>query len=102
MDDLSQRIQEILEDPGKLQQVMDLASTLGLDPPEESSAPSPQEPGRRSARQAALVQALLPYLRPGRRERLQRAIRVAQLSNLGSLMTQAGLVARPTEEDGHV
>ena len=33
-----------------------------------------------------------PNLRPGRRERLQRAIQVAQLSNLGNLLAQSGLM----------
>lgn len=103
MDDLAEKIQEILEDPGKLQQVMNLASALGVDaPPEAPAEVSSRQSGCRSSRQAALVQALLPYLRPSRRERLQRAVRVAQLSNLGSLMTQAGSPVRPPEEDGHV
>lgn len=96
MDELGEKIQEIFNDPEKMQQVMHLAASLGAEPPDDSAGLSG---ARRSSRQAALVQALLPYLRPGRRERLQRAIQVAQLSNLGSLLQQAGLTAQPKEDD---
>lgn len=106
MDDLAEKINAVLNDPAQLQQVMHLASSLGLgqgagevSPEAEQEAPTEQ---RRSTRQAALVRALMPYLRPGRRERLQRAIQVAQLSNLGSLLAQSGLMAQQKEEDGHV
>ena len=107
MDDLAEKINAVLNDPAQLQQVMHLASSLGLGQsaapefPAENEADTPAEE-RRSTRQAALVRALMPYLRPGRRERLQRAIQVAQLSNLGNLLAQSGLMAQQKEEDGHV
>lgn len=95
MDDLGEQIQAILNNPEKMQQVMNLASSLGIDPPDSAS----DRATSRSSRQTALVEALLPYLRPARRERLQRAIQVAQFSNLGSLLQQAGLTASPKEEN---
>lgn len=107
MDDLAEKINAVLNDPAQLQQVMHLASSLGLGQsaapefPSENEADTPAEE-RRSTRQAALVRALMPYLRPGRRERLQRAIQVAQLSNLGNLLAQSGLMAQQKEEEGHV
>lgn len=110
MDDLAEKINAVLNDPAQLQQVMHLASSLGLG--QEAPQEAPQEPQQeptstgtresRSTRQAALVRALMPYLRPGRRERLQRAIQVAQLSNLGNLLAQSGLLTQQKEEDGHV
>ena len=87
MDDLAKKINAVLNDPAQLQQVMHLASSLGWGGRsaggQRKTKRKPAEE-RRSTRQAALVRALMPYLRPGRRERLQRAIQVAQLSNLGT------------------
>ena len=40
-------------------------------------------------KQQALIQALLPYLRPGKQRRLERAMQVAQLSNLAELALRA-------------
>ena len=108
MDDLAEKINAVLNDPAQLQQVMHLASSLGLgsgaapEAQEETAPETAPAEERHSNRQAALVRALMPYLRPGRRERLQRAIQVAQLSNLGSLLAQSGLMAQQKEEDGHV
>lgn len=106
MDDLAEKINAVLNDPAQLQQVMHLASSLGLGqeaPQEPQQEPTSTGTGEsRSTRQAALVRALMPYLRPGRRERLQRAIQVAQLSNLGNLLAQSGLLTQQKEEDGHV
>lgn len=95
MDDLGQQLQEIFHDPEKMQQVMQLASTLGLEPPAEEA----EDHAPRSSRQDALVEALLPYLRPARRERLRRALQVARLTDLGRLLQQAGWMDRPKEEE---
>lgn len=96
MDDLVETLQGILNNPETMQQVMHLAASLGTEASGETADSSELS---RSNRQAALVQALLPYLRPGRRARLQRAVQIAQLSNLSSLLQQAGLTAPPKEDD---
>lgn len=81
MENAEEKIMEILHDPEKMEQVMSIARSLGFPPPEEpSSGPPtvPDVPG--DERQEALLHALLPYLRPGRREKLERALRLAKLS----------------------
>ena len=107
MDDLAEKINAVLNDPAQLQQVMHLASSLGLGQsaaPEFSSGKRSGYTGRGKAidppsRAGTGADALSS---PGRRERLQRAIQVAQLSNLGNLLAQSGLMAQQKEEEGHV
>lgn len=101
MDDLARQLEQILNDPGSLNQIMTLASSLGLQPPDAlSPEQGPEmaakvnaifsESQAREQKQQALVRALLPYLRPGRQVRLERAMQVAHLSHLaGALRLQA-------------
>ena len=107
---LSQKIQEVLNDPAQMAQVLELAKSLGVtlpppdapagSPPEEKAppdvppAPPPvQSPpmGGLAQRQEALLHALEPFLRPARREKIERALQIARLSGIaGSALRRGG------------
>ena len=91
-----------------MKQIMDTVQALGLQPPEESfTVPSPELTGQVAAvfrqvqaqdqKQQALIRALLPYLRPGKQRRLERAMQVAKLSHLAGFALQSS-----EQEDNHV
>lgn len=108
MDDLQQRIESVLNDPQQMKELLALARSLGAELPEELQAPAAQpeteisrEPpkglgtlmsqplgallqsaGKLEQKQEALLNALRPFLKPNRREKLDRAIRAARLSQL--------------------
>ena len=93
------QLTQILNDPGRMQQIMDMAAALGVStqdaiPPELPATLTQALEANQALdrKQDALVQALLPYLRPGRQARLERAIRIARLSHL------AGAALRSTGE----
>lgn len=111
MDDWAKQLEQILNDPGSLNQIMTLASSLGLQPPENlSPEQGPEMAARVNAifsesqakeqKQQALVRALLPYLRPGRQVRLERAMQVAHLSHLAGALRLQG--SSGGEEGSHV
>ena len=110
---LSQKIQEVLNDPAQMAQVLELAKSLGVTlpppdapapaPPEEKAPPDippapppvqtpPQPPmGGLAQRQEALLRALEPFLRPSRREKIERALQIARLSGIaGSALRREG------------
>ena len=97
MDELQQRIESVLNDPQQMKELLALARSLGA----ELETESPQEPmkglgtlmsqplgallqsaGKLEQKQEALLNALRPFLKPNRREKLDRAIRAARLSQL--------------------
>lgn len=98
MDDISSKINQILNDPEQLQQIMEIAKNMGISPPQEgTNAPLSlegmpemisgisrfiQQSQQLNERQEALFQALRPYLKPGRQAKLDRAIQLARLSHL--------------------
>lgn len=108
MDELQQRIESVLNDPQQMKELLSLARSLGAELPEElqesaaqPETESPQEPmkglgalmsqplgallqsaGKLEQKQEALLNALRPFLKPNRREKLDRAIRAARLSQL--------------------
>jgi len=107
MDDLEEKISKVLADPAEMARIVAMARSLGFAPPEEDASaaeaaqpPSPPEPqpsglpsgvaellgeaGKADDRQAALFSALRPFLKPEHRERLDRAVRAAQLSHMAS------------------
>ena len=98
-----------------MQQIAELASAVGLQipsngtenpiPPEAAEMVSQviQQTETRDKRQDALVEALLPYLNPRRKQRLERAIKLSQFSRLaGFAMQNAPVFQHPTEEGAHV
>lgn len=112
MDDLSKQLEQILNDPGSLNQILHLANTLGIQPPPDLSPEQGSEMASRISqlldqnqaqekKQQALVHALLPYLRPGRQVRLERAMQIAHLSHIAGAL---GLhtVQESKEDSSHV
>lgn len=137
MDDLEQKIGEILNDPAQLAGIMELAKSFGLAPPEDagsaqqaasaqqaqqaqeaelpqpSQAPNPsqQQPAanlppvaeaahfggsalplgalmqaaKTDSRQENLLRALRPFLKPEKREKIDRAMQIAQLTRLAQI-----------------
>ena len=95
MDNIEEKILDVINDPEKLEQIMGIAKGLGFTPPENDvsqeqhiSTP-PLEPflnllqaNHPDGKQEALFQALMPYLRPSRQKKLQRALKVAKISQL--------------------
>lgn len=101
-DGLEDKLSQILNDPQSMAQILSLAQSLGMSPePEEETpqeAPSVppvpedgfvrsilalmQQTRRSDSRQEALLCALKPFLAPHRREKLDRALRIARISHL--------------------
>ena len=101
MDDMEQKLGQILGNPQMMQQIMDLASGLGTSEPSprSASAPDPAMLGRLSGllggsgiddRQRSLLEALDPYLSPDRVSRLERAMRAAKMAGLASNFLGSG------------
>ena len=101
MDDLQSALQQLLADPQQLAELASMASALGLHPPEGGPPPQPptkpedqkrpdappQQEGPRPPmlpgdRREKLLMALRPFLKPERQEKLDRALRIAQLTQL--------------------
>ena len=105
MEDLEEKIQSILQDPQQMQQVLSLAKNFGFDfgstDPEEVSHNSPEpdtlelpdalslpiaellkQAGKLEKRQENLLNAIKPFLKPNRQEKIDRALQVARLSHL--------------------
>ena len=93
MDDLEEKIAQVLNDPNQMAQIMAIAGSLGLKPPEKQTAEPPlsmppqmaamlEQAGKMEQRQETLLRALKPFLSPGRQERIDKAMQVARLSHL--------------------
>ena len=96
---LEQAIGAVLQDPQQLQKIFALAQSLGLSPPEAPAATSAeqapedrgsalrtllQQAGKLDRRQENLLNALKPFLKPERREKVDRAMQAARISRLAS------------------
>lgn len=113
MDDLEHTLGKILQDPEAMAGILSLAQNLGLGPPQElpstdgdnqagASVPPSDgfpatvtsllaEAGRLNGKQAALLNALRPFIREGRREKIDRAIQAARISHIaGSALRTLG------------
>lgn len=97
MADVNEMLSGILSNPQAMESIMAMAKSLGQQstPPQQQSTQSPADPMQlmqsllqlsRNAggdeRQVALFQALKPFIRPERAERLDRAMQVARISRL--------------------
>ena len=81
MEPLDEALGKLLSDPGAMAQVMSLAQSIGAALPQAAEEGPPQQ-AEPPDRQTALLRALGSYLPPKRREKLERAMQVAQLSRL--------------------
>lgn len=119
MDDLNRKLTEILQDPGRIQQIMEMASAMGLntaESEEEAVGPSVTKEAiaqvsqvlhqteAKERKQQTLVRALLPYLSPKRQARLERAMQISHLSRLAGAALQSNQIPTPLsgEEENHV
>ena len=114
MEDFENKIQQILGNPEAMANILSMAKGLGLvspeaesadesgkqpDAPESQDSPAGQEPlgdlpfsimeliseaNKQDKKQAALFNALKPFLKPGRREKIDRAMKVARISHVAS------------------
>lgn len=107
-DGLEDKLQQILNDPDSMAQIMSLAQSLGGSQQEEQSPVSPptppidegmmqammglmQQARQTDSRQEALLAALKPYLAPERREKIDRAMQLAKISRIaGSALRNYG------------
>lgn len=102
MEDLESTISQILGNPESMAQIMSLAKSLGVTPPQEdepAQEPPPQEApvpddslqmmmelvrqfGSTDQRETQLLSALKPYFSQDRQQRIDRALRIAKLSKI--------------------
>lgn len=121
LEGLEEKLQSVLSDPAQMEQIMRMAQALGLGAPPDGrpdGKPEPEEgaktddtppvqgalrepvaqllrqAGKLDAREENLLNALKPFLKPSRREKIDRAMQVARLSHL------AGYALR-SRGDGH-
>ena len=119
LDDLNAKLAEILQDPGRIQQIMEIASSMGLgtaDFGEQADVPAAaseaiaqvsqvlHQTEAKEKKQQTLVRALLPYLSPGRQARLERAMQISHLSRLAGAALRNNPISAFTggEEEPHV
>lgn len=116
MEDFEQAIQQVLGDPGLMEQIMNLSKALGMGPGpqgetaestpsgEESPDPAPQPDLSQLGKltgllgqanidrdQKNLLNALTPYMSSPRISKLRRAMQAARLAELASSMLGNGL-----------
>lgn len=100
MDDLEQKLGNILNDPNMMAQIMSMASSLGVGsrpaPAEQAPSPPPSDTaaigqlaalaqsGSIDGRERALLQALEAYLTADRIQRLEKAMRAAKMAKVAS------------------
>jgi len=100
MNELEEKIGQVLNNPQMMQQIMALAQSMGAEPKEEPPEPSPApptfDPGimKKVAamaantgvdpNQRALLRALGPYISRERASKLERAMRAAKMAAFAS------------------
>ena len=109
MSELEEQISSILNDPAQMDRITRMARSLMGGGAEDAGA-APESPlpelgdpallGRLSgllrqaragdSRQEALLAAMEPYLSPGRREKLDRAVKLARMARLAQLAMAEG------------
>lgn len=108
---IEETLDQLLGDPGAMAQIMSVVQSLGLGKPPDSgecSAPPPVPDDKllsslmgimRDAqsiepKQEALLCALKPFVRPERREKIDKALRIARISHI------AGCAIRNFQSEG--
>ena len=116
-ENLEEKLSQVLNDPNSMAQLMSFAQSLGMGPPDAPPPPGPppgpspgpppgddafvrgilqlvRQANQKDGPQEALLAALKPYLRPERREKLDRAMRIARISQIagGALKQHGGLL----------
>ena len=113
-ENLEEKLSQVLNDPNSMAQLMSFAQSLGMRPPDAPPPPGPppgddafvrgilqlvRQANQKDGPQEALLAALKPYLRPERREKLDRAMRIARISQIagGALKQHGGLLGGPND-----
>lgn len=117
-ENLEEKLSQVLNDPNSMAQLMSFAQSLGMGPPDAPPPPGPppgpspgddafvrgilqlvRQANQKDGPQEALLAALKPYLRPERREKLDRAMRIARISQIagGALKQHGGLLGGPND-----
>lgn len=112
MDEFGTNLSQILQDPDRIKQIMETVSEMGFpistNQNESDGFPenilhqltsSLQQTAPREQRQQLLLQALLPYLSPGRRTRLERAVQISQFSRLAGSAWRSTHPAMTSDEE---
>lgn len=107
-DGLEDKLQQILNDPDSMAQILSLAQSFGMSPEppkEQAEPPAPpqddkflktvfsmmQQARKSDSKQEALLAALKPYLAPERRWKIDQALQIARVSHLaGAALGQFG------------
>ncbi len=107
---LEEKLNQILNDPDSMAQILSMAKSFGMQP-EQPSEPTPpplmdegmmlrlmqmmQQMQHTDGKQEALLCALKPYLSPQRRDKLDRAMQLARISQLaGSALKNSDLFGK--------
>ena len=113
-ENLEEKLSQVLNDPNSMAQLMSFAQSLGMGPPDAPPPPGPppgddafvrgilqlvRQANQKDGPQEALLAALKHYLRPERREKLDRAMRIARISQIagGALKQHGGLLGGPND-----
>jgi len=113
LNNLNDRIEQVLNDPESLKQISEIASAMGfLDQSQTMEVPAPEitknlstvmeQLHQRDQKQENLIHALLPYLKPAKRQRLERAMQIAQLSQLAGAAISSDKISIVQEALRHV
>lgn len=103
MDDLENKLGQILNNPQMMQQIMELSKAMGQDSQKDSSGQLPQlDPGmlqklsqlsgsgKIQPREQTLLNALKPYISQHRLHRLERAMRAAKVAGMATAFLGTG------------
>ena len=103
MEDLESKISDILSDPDAMAGILSMAKSLGLGASEPTETPPPADQdnaipdtvagllsaaGHLNGKQAALLQALRPFLKESRRRKIDRAMQAARISRIAGYAIQ--------------
>ena len=111
MDDLMQRIQEVLADEESMKQISEIAQQLGVDMNAEAEPDANASSSDKSAtangmagmlgalsscgesdKNAALIEALRPFLSEERRNRADKAMKLLRLLKLAQTLKDSGFL----------
>lgn len=83
MDNWEDKLAGLFNDPEKLSSLLSLVSSFGLAPEQKPKEPPvPAAPDSAPDRIEMLLTALRPFVSPGRREKMDRAIQAARLTRI--------------------
>lgn len=103
MEDLESKISDILSDPDAMAGILSMAKSLGLGTPEKPDEPQTADQdngipdtvagllsaaGHLNGKQTALLQALRPFLKESRQNKIDRAIQAARISRIAGYAIQ--------------